>query len=57
MSTSISRGPLRNVLVRPTRRSTSFSAESSAAGEPVQRIAATAFQNVRCAVKPTGSVR
>jgi len=54
---SISRGPLRKLFVRPTRRSTPLSADSKAEGDPSQRIAATAFQKGRCAVNPTGSVR
>lgn len=54
---SISRGPLRKLGVRPTARSTACVARSNSPGVPVQRIAATAFQNAGCARKPTGSVR
>ncbi len=42
---SISRGPLRKLGVRPTVRSIAFTSRSNRAGEPVQAMAATAFQN------------
>ena len=41
---SISRGPLRKLGVRPTVFSMRCVARSSRAAEPLQRIAATAFQ-------------
>jgi hypothetical protein len=44
MSTSISRGPLAKLGVRPTTRSTACVRRSSPAGVPGQRIMATAFQ-------------
>jgi hypothetical protein len=57
MSTSISRGPLEKLGVRPTSRSTDCVAASRARAVPPQRIAAAAFQKARWAAKPTGSVR
>lgn len=57
MSTSISRGPLRKVGVRPTSRSTDCVARSSPGAVPLHQIAAAAFQKARCPAKPTGSVR
>ncbi len=57
MSTSISRGPLGKLGVRPTARSTAFTSRSSRAAEPLQATAATAFQNAGWSANPTGSVR
>ncbi len=42
---SISRGPLRKLGVRPIACSIPWISRSRRAGEPVQAMAATAFQN------------
>ena len=57
MSTSISRGPLAKLSVRPTARSAAWVKASRRAGVPRKRTAATAFQKKGWFVKPTGSVR
>lgn len=57
MSMSISRGPSTMLGLRPTIRSIRLTSPSSRAGEPVQAMAATAFQNGGWSANPTGSVR
>lgn len=57
MSTSISRGPLAKLGVRPTARSAAFVTARRPSGVPDQRTAATAFQKNGWSAKPTGSVR